>query len=122
MISLSKDEISVTEDQILGYDPHRVLIYSTNKLDAIADQIQKEKGELPLFDYEGEYNDRDWYDFYFDTDGKRVTSLYFQYGLGADYCDEIEIDEVTKQNAFEIICEYYGGFDEYQKACEQFLS
>lgn len=120
MINLSKDEIYVVEDQILGYDPRRVLIDSTNKLDSLADQIQKAKGELPLFDDSEEYNSEDWYNFYFDTDGKRVTTFYFEYGLGGDYCDEIEIDEETKRNAFEVICNYYGGYDEYQKICREY--
>lgn len=120
MINLSKDEIYVVEDQILGYDPHRVCIEDTNKLNTIADQIQKAKGELPLFDYSGEYDGNDWYDFFFVTDGKEVHELYFQYGLGADIGDEIEIDEETKRNAFEVICDYYGGYDEYQNACKEY--
>lgn len=120
MINLSKDEICVTEDQIEGYSPYRVCVYETNELNALADYIQKAKGELPLFDYSGEYNSEDWYNFYFDTNGKEITSFYFEYGLDGDYGDVIEIDKETKQNAFEVICNYYGGYDEYQKICREY--
>lgn len=75
-------------------------------LEREADRIQKAKGKLPLFDYSGEYDNDDWYEFYFKLDGDKVTDLEFIYGLGGYTGDVIEIDEQTKRSAEEMIKEW----------------
>lgn len=118
-MTLTKEDIYITEDQICGYSPMRVLIWDTHALNEEADRQQKAEGNLPLFDYSGEYDGNNWYDYFFITDGNKVTRLEYEYGIGGVPCGEIEIDETTKRNAWEVICDYYGGEEEYRKECEE---
>ena len=114
-MNIPKEEILIVEGQIYSWcDPYRVFIYDTNRLNSEADRIQTAKGELPLFDYNApDYNSEDWYDFWFMCDEDDVYGLCFGYGNAVEVEGEIEIDEQTKKDAYDLIMEYFGGRDKY---------
>lgn len=105
-----------------GYSPYRVLLDDTKELNAIADKIQKAKGELPLFNYEDgeEYNGESWYDFFLicDTDG--VDRLEFEYGDGMEYCDDIPLTEQDKRDAFDAVLKFFGGIKGYKEYIDRY--
>lgn len=119
MIHLDKNEMKIVDDQILGYCPTRVAINDTHKLNAEADRLQAEKGELPLFD-DAAYarGEEDWYNFYLNVD-EETKDIVLEYETSHDY-GVIDINEETKRNAYEIICKYYGGEEEYQRTCKEY--
>lgn len=118
MIHLEKEDIVI--GYMDGYCPYNILIEPLGRLDEEADRLQKADGKLPCFDDNGEYDDQDWYDFFFETNENGVSSLYFERGISGEYGDEIEIDEETKRNAFEVILDYYGGLEGYKEAIEEY--
>lgn len=121
-MTLIKDEIYIDSEGCYDDYPLTIPILSTIKLDNEADRIQKAKGELPLFDDSGEYDCDDWYEFHFTTNGKEVTGLYFDYGIKRmDGYGEIDIDDITKHNAWEVICKAWGGEKKYRRCCDKFM-
>lgn len=104
----------IDETADMGYSPYDILLDDTNELNTIADRIQKAKGKLPLFDYSGECDTEDWYNFYLMCDEDGVIGLYFTYGLDSSIGDDIEITEEDKVNAFKAVCDFFGGLDEYK--------
>lgn len=108
----------INETANMGYSPYDILLDDTNELNTIADRIQKAKGKLPLFDYSGEYDDEDWYNFYLECDENGVKGLYFVYGLDTSEGDNIKITEEDKADAFKAVCNFFGGIEEYKKYIE----
>lgn len=100
-----------------GYSPYDILLDDTDELNEIADKIQKAKGKLPLFNYEEdeEYDGESWYNFFLTCDEDGVSSMYFEYGDGAEYCDEIPLTEKDKKDAFDAVLKFFGGIDEYKE-------
>lgn len=110
--------ITIAEDQKMFFSPFRILIEDTNELNQIADARQKAHGEVTYFDYDNPDNNYDgWYDFYIDTNGKEVTSMYYE-SFGS-YIDKIELTEEDKVSLIQQIVDYYGGEDEYETICEK---
>lgn len=105
----------IDETADMGYSPYDILLDDTNELNTIADRIQKAKGKLPLFDYSGECDTEDWYNFYLMCDEDGVIGLYFTYGLDGSIGDDIEITEEDKVNAFKAVCDFFGGIDGYKE-------
>ena len=96
MIDYSK--VQIAEDQICYYSPYRVLIFETNEMNAIADKKQRAKGEMTYFDDTNPDNDdKGWYNFYFDTNGKEVIQFYYEY-MDGSYCDSIEMTDEEKMD------------------------
>lgn len=98
-----------------GYCPYQILLDDTNELNEIADRIQKAKGELPLFDYSGEYEGEDWYDFYLECDGNKVIALRFEYGWSGTRGGYIELTDEDKIKAYEEICKFFGSVEDYKE-------
>ena len=120
MYKLDIDSIEISEDQICGYSPFRILIYDTRELNEIADKRQKENGNPTFFDESNPNNDDNgWYDFFFDTDGEKITQFYYEDYCGK-YIDYIEISEEYKQLEIQKIIEYYGCKEEYKRRCEEY--
>lgn len=121
-MTLIKDEIYIDGEGCYDDYPLTIPIESTIKLNNEADRIQKAKGELPLFDDSDEYDNEDWYDFHFETNGREVTGLYFDYGIKrTNGYVKIDIDETSKRNAWEVICKAWGGEKKYKKCCHKFI-
>ena len=110
----------INETADMGYSPYTILLDDTKQMNEIADIIQKQKGELPLFDDSAEYNADDWYNFYLDCDVDGVKKMWFEYGMGGDYCDEIELTEIEKVVAFETVCDFFGGLERYRDYIEEY--
>ena len=114
-----KFHINETADE--GYFPYDILIDDTKELNEKADEIQKAKGKLPLFDDFGEYDADNWYNFYLECNEKGVYGLWFEYGSG-EAGDRIEISEQDKANAFKAVCDFFGGLDGYKAYIEKCTS
>lgn len=67
-------DVDYVDDNGFGYDQAydnfpcvfptaRVWLSSSAGLCKLADELRKADGELPFFDYDGEYDDNGWYDF-----------------------------------------------------------
>jgi len=89
-------------------------------MNQIADEIQKRKGRLPLFDDSGEYDDEDWYNFYLECDLDGVFGMYFTYGISERGGNEIELSNEDKAKAFEAVLEAFGGYEKYKKYIEMY--
>ena len=118
MNKVSIDKFYINESCDAGYSPFTILLDDTDQLNSIADDIQKEKWELPLFDTSGEYDPDDWYDFFLECDLDGVHGMYFQYGNCPDYCDSIELDDESKRKAYEAVLKFFGGIDGYKEYIE----
>lgn len=105
----------INETADMGYSPYNILLNDTKELNALADSIQKKKGEIPLFDYSGEYDDDNWYDFYLECNIDGVKGMYFTYGVGDKYGDEIKLTEQDKKDAFKAVCDFYGSIEDYKE-------
>lgn len=105
-----------------GYCPFRVLLDDTKELNTIADNIQKAKGKLPLFNYgDGEECDDDsWYNFYLICNRNGVDTLEFEYGDRMEYCDTIPLTEEDKKNAFDAVLKFFGGVDGYKQYIDEY--
>lgn len=103
-----------------GYSPYNILLVDTNELNTIADAIQKEKGELPLFDYTQDYDADDWYNFFLECNADGVSGMYFTYGAGDEYADAIELNEEDKRKAFEAVLEFFGGLNGYKNYINEY--
>ena len=112
---LEANEFYINETCGDGYCPFDILLDETGYLNEIADEQQKAKGKIPLFDNSGEYDGNDWYNFFLECNENGVSRLYYEYGLSGEFGDDIEIDEVTKQNAFSKVLAYFGGLDKYKE-------
>lgn len=118
MIDYSK--VQIAEDQICYYSPYRILIFETDEMNRIADEKQRAKGETTYFDVTNPDNDDDgWYNFYFDTNGKEVIQFYYEY-MDGSYGDSIKMTDEEKKIVMDKIIEYYGGRDEYERACAEY--
>ena len=104
----------VNETANMGYSPYCILLDDTKELNAIADKIQKAKGKLPLFDYSGEYDAKEWYNFYLECDADGVSGMHFEYGSGGEYCDTIPMTDEDKVNAFKAVLDFFGGLGAYK--------
>ena len=111
---IEADEFYINETCGMGYCPFDILLDDTKLLNSIADIQQKAKGERPLFDGSEDCDLEDWYNFFLECNEDGVSRLYYEYGMGGEYADEIEIDEVTKQNAFTKVIEFFGGINGYK--------
>lgn len=110
----------IDETSDMGYSPYNILLDETQTMNELADKIQKAKGNLPLFDDSGDYDPDDWYNFYLECDEDGVKCMYFEYGISSEYCDEIELTEEEKQEAFEQVIKFFGSKDEYRKYIENY--
>ena len=108
-------EFYISEDAADGYSPYHILLDDTKILNAIADEKQKAKGKLPLFDDSGEYDPNDWYDFFLQCDITGVKRLYYQYGMSGEYGDEILLSEREKKKAFRKVLDFFGGMKGYKE-------
>lgn len=118
MIDYSK--VQIAEDQIDYYSPYRILIYETDEMNRVADKKQRAKGETTYFDDTNlENDDEGWYNFYFDTNGKEIIQFYYEY-MNGDYGDSIEMTDEEKKIVMDKIIEYYGGKEEYERACAEY--
>ena len=108
-------EFYINETAGMGYCPYNILLDDTNELNSIADRIQKAKGELPLFDYTGDYDSENWYNFFLTCGKQGVDCLYFEYGMDGTYCDEIQLTDEDKVNAFNAVIDYFGSDEKYNE-------
>ena len=110
----------INETANCGYSPYRILLDDTTELNAIADKQQKAKGKLPLFDYSGEYDGDDWYDFFLLCDSHGVDNLVYEYGAGMEPAGEIELSEQDKTDAFKAVCDFFGGIEGYKEYIKEY--
>ena len=111
----------INETADMGYSPYNIMVDDTRELCDMADNIQKAKGTLPLFDDSGDYNPDDWYNFYLRCDVSGVSGMYFEYGIGDIYGDEIPMTDEDKAEAFRAVLNFFGGiggYKEYIERCE----
>jgi len=112
--------IQIADDQINYYSPYRILVEDTNEMNRIADKKQRAKGKTTYFDDSNPDNDNEgWYNFYFDTNGTEVIQFYYEY-MNGEYGDSIEMTKEEKRIVMKNILDYYGGAEEYEKACENY--
>ena len=111
----------INETADMGYSAYCILLDDTNELNAIADNIQKAKGKLPLFDDSGKYDPNDWYNFYLRCDTEGVKGMYFEYGLDMEFGDNIPMTDEDKAEAFKAVLDFFDGIDGYKdyiRSCE----
>ena len=112
-------EFYINETSNQGYSGYNILLDPTHEMEQMADEIQKAKGKIPLFDDTGEYDNEDWYDFYLTCDENGVKEMYFTYGISDEYGDEIELSELDKLKAWKAVLEFFGGIKGYKKYLEE---
>ena len=105
----------INETSADGYSPYEILLDDTPELNSIADCIQRKKGNLPLFDDSGEYDDQNWYDFYLRCNLDQVNGMYFEYGISGEYCDEIPMTDKEREEAYAKVLDFFGGYGEYKR-------
>lgn len=103
-----------------GYSPYNILLDDTKELNSIADEQQKAKGKLPLFDDSGEYDDTGWYDFFLECNINGVKRLYYEYGLNGEFLGEINLTEQDKMEAFKAVLDFFGGIEEYKEYINEY--
>ena len=112
-------KVTIVEDQKDFYSPFRIYIDDTEELNRIADARQKAHGKVTYFDDTNPDNDYDgWYNFIIDTDGEKVTKMYYEDEAG-NYIDSIAISEEDKMSLMEQIIEYFGGREAYETVCKE---
>ena len=123
-----RKNVNPTEYQNCGFDPERILIYPTQLLDNIADEISVAQGNKPFFNHDNhgdweECNHDGWYDFsvIVDNETDKVEKFFIEDSC-SNYIGEIELDEECNKALMENIWNYYGGKNSYKEFVKQYNS